>query len=99
MSGVAELSKGEYTYCVWEIKKIHIVPALLSIIYMRKAREFLILSCYKDMYNLETNLPKGMSLAAPCAAPWFGCGAIVDANNAWPLGLLCSSNSKLKYAR
>lgn len=30
-----------------------------------------------------------MSLADPCVSPWFGCGAIVDANNAWPLGFLC----------
>ena len=48
------------------------------------------------MYNQQTNLPKGMSLAGPCVSPWFGCGAIVDANNAWPLGFLCFTNGKPK---
>jgi len=37
-----------------------------------------------------------MSLAGPCVSPWFGCGAIVDANNAWPLGFLCFTNGKPK---
>lgn len=45
------------------------------------------------MYNHQTNLPKGMSLAGPWD-PWFGCGAIVDANNAWPLGFLCFKDGK-----